>query len=166
MRLRETQHYLFKAPFCDVHYLLDVGEMRLRRLYVVARGSATRGVAVDSENWVASLLEEYFTTAAFPDRLPWKLFDFSWCNAEMLRFYMNVVQIPPGSTVTYGEIARKVFGSSRYARKAALYLARNRIGLFIPCHRVWRRESPGGYTPGGPEIKFLLVQWEKIKRRN
>lgn len=43
--------------------------------------------------------------------------------------------IPPGETLTYGELARKA-GSPRAARAAGAACARNLVGVIVPCHRA------------------------------
>src|ERR1700675_4056770 len=56
-----------------------------------------------------------------------------------------VSDVPWGSTVSYGEIARRV-GSPRAARAVGGAVGRNPIGLLIPCHRVIAGDgSIGGY---------------------
>jgi methylated-DNA-[protein]-cysteine S-methyltransferase len=56
-----------------------------------------------------------------------------------------VAGVPWGSTVSYGEIARRV-GSPRAARAVGGAVGRNPIGLLIPCHRVIAADGTiGGY---------------------
>ncbi len=56
-----------------------------------------------------------------------------------------VVEVPWGSTVSYGEVARRV-GSPRAARAVGGAVGRNPIGLLIPCHRVIAADGTiGGY---------------------
>jgi methylated-DNA-[protein]-cysteine S-methyltransferase len=56
-----------------------------------------------------------------------------------------VAGVPWGSTVSYGEIARRV-GSPRAARAVGGAVGRNPIGLLIPCHRVIGADGTiGGY---------------------
>jgi methylated-DNA-[protein]-cysteine S-methyltransferase len=56
-----------------------------------------------------------------------------------------VADVPWGSTVSYGEIARRV-GAPRAARAVGGAVGRNPIGLLIPCHRVIAADGTiGGY---------------------
>ena len=56
-----------------------------------------------------------------------------------------VASVPWGTTVSYGEIARRV-GSPRAARAVGGAVGRNPISLLIPCHRVIAADgSLGGY---------------------
>jgi methylated-DNA-[protein]-cysteine S-methyltransferase len=62
--------------------------------------------------------------------------------------------IPPGATLTYGELARRA-GSPRAARAAGQAMARNPVPIVIPCHRVVGAAGPGGYA-GGLALKARL----------
>ena len=54
--------------------------------------------------------------------------------------------IPPGVTVTYGELARRVgCGSARAVGQA---LGANPLARLIPCHRVTAAHGPGGFAWG------------------
>jgi methylated-DNA-[protein]-cysteine S-methyltransferase len=66
--------------------------------------------------------------------------------------------IPPGTTITYGELARRA-GSPRAYRAAGQVMARNPIPLVIPCHRVVAAGGPGGYA-GGLAMKARLLALE------
>ena len=67
-------------------------------------------------------------------------------------------EIPSGTTITYGELARRA-GSPRACRAAGQVMARNPIPLVIPCHRVVAAGGPGGYA-GGLEMKARLLALE------
>jgi methylated-DNA-[protein]-cysteine S-methyltransferase len=66
--------------------------------------------------------------------------------------------IPPGATLTYGELARRA-GRPRAARAAGQVMARNPVPLVIPCHRVVGASGPGGYA-GGAALKARLLALE------
>jgi len=66
--------------------------------------------------------------------------------------------IPPGSTITYGELARRA-GSPRASRAAGQVMARNPVPLVIPCHRVVAAAGPGGFA-GGLAMKCRLQALE------
>jgi methylated-DNA-[protein]-cysteine S-methyltransferase len=71
--------------------------------------------------------------------------------------------IPPGTTITYGELARRA-GSPRASRAAGQVMARNPVPLAIPCHRVVAVSGPGGYA-GGLAMKARLLALESRGRR-
>jgi methylated-DNA-[protein]-cysteine S-methyltransferase len=71
--------------------------------------------------------------------------------------YRAVQEIPYGSTMTYGEIARHVGTGPRVVGQA---MARNPTPLIVPCHRVVAAEGIGGFSPS-VEIKETLLALEK-----
>ncbi|HXG62598.1 MAG TPA: methylated-DNA--[protein]-cysteine S-methyltransferase [Planctomycetota bacterium] len=87
--------------------------------------------------------------------------DLSWATPFERRVYAVVRRIPRGGTRTYGEVARAA-GAPGAARAVGRVLARNRICLFIPCHRVVGAAGPGGFTaPGGVRLKRRLLSLER-----
>src|SRR5581483_8856292 len=77
---------------------------------------------------------------------------FARC-AEALR------AVPRGETVTYGELAA-LAGSPGAARAAGTFCARNRLGLFVPCHRVVAAGDLGSYGSLGLAYKRRLLELE------
>jgi len=65
-------------------------------------------------------------------------------------------QTKPGDRLTYSDLAA-LAGNPRAVRAAASACARNKTALFIPCHRVIRRDgSLGGFLYGLPLKQSLL----------
>jgi O-6-methylguanine DNA methyltransferase len=83
-----------------------------------------------------------------------------------------VRSIRPGSTASYGEVARMV-GKPGAARAVGGAVGRNPIGLVIPCHRVIAGDGTlGGYGGGwwggrqaGLELKRELLAREGVTAR-
>ena len=80
--------------------------------------------------------------------------------------------IAPGSTASYGEVARMI-GRAGAARAVGGAVSRNPIGLVIPCHRVIAGDgSLGGYGGGwwggrqaGLDLKRELLAREGVRIR-
>jgi methylated-DNA-[protein]-cysteine S-methyltransferase len=70
--------------------------------------------------------------------------------------------IPPGGTLTYGELAARV-GAPGAAREVGQAMARNRFPIIVPCHRVMAAGGGfGGFSaPGGLESKARLLNIEQ-----
>jgi methylated-DNA-[protein]-cysteine S-methyltransferase len=68
-------------------------------------------------------------------------------------------EIPRGEVVTYGELAA-LAGAPNAARAAGSFCARNRLGLFVPCHRVVAAGGLGSYGSYGIEYKRRLLELE------
>jgi methylated-DNA-[protein]-cysteine S-methyltransferase len=81
------------------------------------------------------------------------------------RVYAALRAVPPGETVTYGELAERV-GSPGAARAVGAAMGRNPIPIIIPCHRVLAGggRSGGFSAPGGTATKFRLLQIEQARR--
>jgi methylated-DNA-[protein]-cysteine S-methyltransferase len=69
--------------------------------------------------------------------------------------------IPRGETVSYGELAA-LAGAPGAARAAGSFCARNRLGLFVPCHRVVGAGGLGSYGSLGLEYKKRLLRLEGV----
>lgn len=67
--------------------------------------------------------------------------------------------VPPGEVVTYGELAA-LAGAPNAARAAGSFCARNRLGLFVPCHRVVGAADLGSYGSFGIDYKRRLLSLE------
>jgi methylated-DNA-[protein]-cysteine S-methyltransferase len=67
--------------------------------------------------------------------------------------------VPRGEVVTYGELAA-LAGSPGAARAAGTFCARNRLGLFVPCHRVVSAGGLGSYGATGVGYKRRLLELE------
>ena len=77
------------------------------------------------------------------------------------RVYEVARTIPPGETLTYGEIARRL-GDPLQARAVGQALARNPFAIVVPCHRVLAAGGrTGGFSaPGGTGTKLRLLEIE------
>ena len=71
--------------------------------------------------------------------------------------------IPRGEVVTYGELAA-LAGAPGAARAAGSFGARNRLGLFVPCHRVVSAAGLGPYGSYGTGYKRRLLELEGYSR--
>ena len=60
------------------------------------------------------------------------------------RVYMELLNVPAGATITYGELARRI--GCRSAQAVGQALKRNPFAPDVPCHRVvGANGSLGGY---------------------
>ena len=69
--------------------------------------------------------------------------------------------IPPGRTMTYGEIA-KIAGVPNESREVGQALGRNPIAIIVPCHRVLGADGKmGGFSAnGGVSTKRRMLEIE------
>jgi methylated-DNA-[protein]-cysteine S-methyltransferase len=79
-----------------------------------------------------------------------------------LRVWAELTRIPYGTTVSYGEIARRLGLGHDRSRAVGAANGANPICLFVPCHRVIGADgSLVGYG-GGLERKRLLLEHEGV----
>ena len=77
------------------------------------------------------------------------------------RVYAATRLIPPGTTATYGEIARTI-GLPDGARDVGAALSRNPFPIVVPCHRVIAANGAltGFSAAGGLETKRRMLELE------
>jgi methylated-DNA-[protein]-cysteine S-methyltransferase len=77
------------------------------------------------------------------------------------RVYTIARTIPPGATLSYGEIAERL-GDRNLARDVGQALGQNPIPIIVPCHRVMAAGGKvGGFSaPGGVVTKLRLLTIE------
>lgn len=96
---------------------------------------------------------------------PRDLADVRIDNADTPEFNAKVYAIartiPPGQTMTYGEIAERL-GDRTLAREVGQALGENPCPLVMPCHRVLAASGKtGGFSaPGGVLTKLRLLSIE------
>jgi methylated-DNA-[protein]-cysteine S-methyltransferase len=81
------------------------------------------------------------------------------------RVYEVARTIPPGTTLSYGEIASRL-GEPHAARAVGQALGRNPFPIVVPCHRVLAaRGRTGGFSaPGGTatKLRLLAIEGERL----
>jgi methylated-DNA-[protein]-cysteine S-methyltransferase len=80
------------------------------------------------------------------------------------RVYEVARTIPPGTTLSYGEIARRL-GAPGAARDVGQALGRNPFPIVVPCHRVVAADGKlGGFSArGGATTKRRLLSVERAQ---
>ena len=77
-------------------------------------------------------------------------------TAFQQRVWRALQEIPPGQTVSYAEIARRI-GTPKAVRAVAGACAANNLAVAIPCHRVVRNDGTlSGYAWGVDKKRALL----------
>jgi methylated-DNA-[protein]-cysteine S-methyltransferase len=80
------------------------------------------------------------------------------------RVYDIAREVPPGETMTYGEIARKL-GEPGAARAVGQALGANPFAIIVPCHRVLASGGKtGGFSArGGVDTKLRILLIERAR---
>jgi AraC family transcriptional regulator, regulatory protein of adaptative response / methylated-DNA-[protein]-cysteine methyltransferase len=112
------------------------------------------------DRWMAAL-EEHLGKGGPAPELPLDLRG----TAFQIRVWRFLMSVEPGTTTSYGEVA-KALGQPTAARAVARACAANQVAVLIPCHRVLRGDgTPGGYRWGEDRKRRLLEQEATAKRR-
>ena len=89
------------------------------------------------------------------------LLDFGDAPDFHKRIYEVARTIPPGQTMTYGEIAKRL-GQPHESREVGQAMGKNPIAIIMPCHRVLGADGKmGGFSAtGGVAIKRRILEIE------
>ena len=108
-------------------------------------------------NHVVDVVQRYFDGEDVPlNEVP---VDLEYETPFLERCAIELRKIPRGEVVTYGELAA-LAGAPGAARAAGSFCARNRLGLFVPCHRVVAANGLGSYGSHGIAYKRRLLELE------
>jgi methylated-DNA-[protein]-cysteine S-methyltransferase len=131
---------------------------RISRLYPYAIERAPRGAVADAVVRIQALL-----TVGEADLSPIVL-DVSRIGGFERQVYEIARGVPPGRTITYGEIARRI-GDVAESRRVGQALGRNPWPIVVPCHRVLGADGKaGGFSaPGGVDTKMRMLALERAR---
>jgi methylated-DNA-[protein]-cysteine S-methyltransferase len=132
--------------------------VRMQRYHATAREQS-------APPQVAAVISEIQRLLAGEDRdLSAIALDMSAVPEFDRRVYVETRSIPPGQTVTYGQIATRL-GDSALSRAVGQALGRNPFALIVPCHRVLAAggKSGGFSAAGGVATKLRLLEIERAR---
>ncbi len=100
----------------------------------------------------------------YPDPMLDVALDMADVPAFQQRVYKIARAIPPGRTLTYGEVATQL-GEPGAARAVGQALGHNPFAPIVPCHRVLAaRSGAGGFSAeGGVATKLRMLQIENAQ---
>jgi methylated-DNA-[protein]-cysteine S-methyltransferase len=145
----------------------------LGELLLIGDGSHLRGLWMESqEAWprkqaewcwdeapfraVRRQLDEYFAGER-------RVFDLPLApqgTAFRQRVWAELLRIPYGVTISYGELATRL-GDAKASRAVGLANGRNPIAIIVPCHRVIGADGKLTGYAGGIDKKQWLLTWER-----
>jgi methylated-DNA-[protein]-cysteine S-methyltransferase len=128
---------------------------RVARRFADAREAAPAPIIQEAIDGIVALL------AGEPRDLTGVVIDDADIPSFNRRVYAIVRTIPPGKTITYGEIAKRL-GDPLLARDVGQAMGENPTPLIMPCHRVLAASGKtGGFSaPGGVVTKLRLLTIE------
>jgi len=121
-------------------------------------GANTRDAVSSPERFedLAERLKAYFAgrKVSFPDEL-----DLSFATPFQQQVWQAARSIPYGATRSYKWLAAKI-DKPGAARAVGQAMAKNRLPIIVPCHRVIASDGGIGGFSGGIDIKKRLLQLE------
>ncbi len=150
--LQETEKSLIKS---------QIGNLELRfnsfgLTYLKAsKQDVSNGKASKQAQNITHQLEEYFNGKR-------KQFSYKVClkgTDFQRKVWAELIHIPYGHTLSYGELAQKV-GDSNASRAVGLAISKNPIWILVPCHRVLSKEGDLTGYAGGLKLKQFLLDLE------
>ena len=157
----EKNDMTYRSPIGQLYLAFDGDVLKELRI----EGCLSALTNPDSQSTQSNLI----TLNASPEAFRWLDNYFSGREPDFLprlapqgtafqqRVWRELLTIPYGATVTYGELARRVGCSSAQAVGQAV--GRNPIAIIIPCHRVVAAGGIGGYAYG-TDLKCRLLALE------
>jgi AraC family transcriptional regulator of adaptative response/methylated-DNA-[protein]-cysteine methyltransferase len=145
--------------------------------------STTKGVCYlafsDHKEQALGRLKRMFPYAAYTNRIDeyhqqvLPFFSDDWKNLKPIKLHLKgtefqlgvwkiLLQIPPASLTTYGEIARRM-KNPKASRAIGTAVGSNPVAFLIPCHRVIRSDGALGGYHWGLSRKIDMMNWEKEK---
>jgi methylated-DNA-[protein]-cysteine S-methyltransferase len=128
---------------------------RLLKRYPAAREASPSAEAQKAIDGIAALLR------GEPRDLTGVQIDDAATPEFNTRVYAIARKIPPGQTMTYGEIAERL-GDKMLAREVGVALGQNPCPIVMPCHRVLAAGGKtGGFSASGgvvTKLKLLSIE--------
>lgn len=124
----------------------------------VERSRSASVADTDSERWLdcaIDALRAYFSGEGLQPTVP-----LQRSGTPFQRAVWEALQrIPAAQPATYAQVAAEI-GLPRAARAVGAACGRNRVLLFVPCHRVVAANGMGGFR-GGIAVKRWLLAFER-----
>ena len=77
------------------------------------------------------------------------------------RIWQSLIEIPFGSSLSYGELAQKAgYSSASYGRAAGTAVGSNPVSIIVPCHRIVSKDGKMTGYSGGLWRKLRLLSLE------
>ncbi|MGZ8202950.1 MAG: methylated-DNA--[protein]-cysteine S-methyltransferase [Burkholderiales bacterium] len=146
----ESYHAKLGTPFA-VLGIRTLGE-RVSDIDYLPRGVATLAPLNALAERTCREIERYLDDAEYAVRVP---FDYAGTPFQC-RVWKQISAIPPGRTLTYNDIARRLRTAPRPVGGAC---GANRLPIVIPCHRVIGARGLGGFMKSEGDDALDIKRW-------
>ena len=141
---------IYHSPICDWLIECEDGAVTCLRPALECDHTDNKNDCMQATRW----LDAYFSGAPLPELPQIKLRGTDY----RLRVWEELLKIPFGAVMSYGQLAR-IIGSSPRAVGGAV--GANPIAIIVPCHRIIAGNGIGGYAYG-TDLKRQLLSLEGV----
>jgi methylated-DNA-[protein]-cysteine S-methyltransferase len=148
--LSDVYQAVISSPFGTVGIRLDEG--RLNGIEYLDQDVATFRSETPGLDTVVQQIEAYLDDPKLSFELDMQLDGTPFQR----RVWRELQAIPPGETLTYGELAARIGSGARAVGNAC---RANPCPLVVPCHRVVARQGLGGFAGETSGKKLEIKRW-------
>jgi O-6-methylguanine DNA methyltransferase len=145
-----------------IELLLLAGESSLEKIILMPDASlrARYGKFTSENNVPLALARGFFRAYMKNEKTSVPSLDISEYSENERKVYRELLHVPLGATITYGELAQRA-GFPGAARFAGSCMRKNSFPIIIPCHRVVPSTGGIGHYSPDPAIKKMLLEFER-----
>lgn len=157
----ELKTYTMDSPLGEMRIIAE-NDRPIRTILTGDKGSKKKGNGSPPKriSQLMTAIEGYFQGKAirhtYADNVLKDYMDSSPFAEAVMR---EVIRIPEGETLTYGEVAAMV-GRPGAARAVGNIMSSNPFPIIIPCHRVIKCDGTTGGYGEHPKMKIWLLGYE------
>ncbi|MCK9309589.1 MAG: methylated-DNA--[protein]-cysteine S-methyltransferase [Candidatus Cloacimonetes bacterium] len=145
----------YNAPTDAVHLVIELEEDTIIDVSFCAKQKTSKATT-EVEKETFRQLDAYFMGKLTEFDLPF----FATGTVFQLMVWEELLKIPYGETITYGQLAARI-GKPKAARAVGGALNKNPIAILLPCHRVIGSSGKLTGFAGGTDVKHYLLELEK-----
>ncbi len=145
----------YRAPSEAVYLIIELEEDTIISVDFCAKQNPSKP-ATAMEKELFRQLDAYFEGELREFDLPY----FATGTVFQLMVWEELLKIPYGETITYGELAGRI-GKPKAARAVGGALNRNPVAILLPCHRVIGSTGKLTGFAGGTDVKQYLLNLER-----
>ncbi len=131
---------------------LHLSDNHLTHVELLSTNATAQSSAETAHHPVCDELQAYFENSQYRFRIPVK----NQGTPFQQRVWQALTQIPAGTTLTYGDLAKQLGTSARAVGNAC---RANPTPIVVPCHRIVAKQSLGDFAGKTAGKMITIKQW-------
>ena len=148
----------YREPFGDLSLVIELEEDTITSLSFGSKQTPSHP-STQTEHEIFKQLDAYFAGELQEFNLPF----FATGTVFQLMVWEELLKIPYGETISYGELASRI-GKPGSARAVGGALHSNPVAILLPCHRVVGSKGKLTGFAGGVKVKEYLLNLERDRK--